>query len=65
MSAETDFQERSGKDVTFWNQTIKKSFERVGTYYYVLPTYRQARKILINQELPSLLPVPGHFMDTL
>jgi phage terminase large subunit len=37
---------RSGKDVTWWNQTIKKSFQRVGTYYYVLPTYRQARKII-------------------
>lgn len=37
---------RSGKDVTWFNQTIKKSWQRVGIYYYVLPTYTQARKII-------------------
>lgn len=37
---------RSGKDVTWLNQIIKKSWQRVGVYYYVLPTYRQARKII-------------------
>jgi len=37
---------RSGKDVTWFNQTIKKSWQRCGVYYYVLPTYRQARKVV-------------------
>lgn len=37
---------RSGKDLTLWNLTIKKAIERVGTYYYLLPTYKQARKII-------------------
>jgi len=37
---------RSGKDKTLWNLTIKKSVERVGTFYYLLPTYSQAKKII-------------------
>lgn len=37
---------RSGKDKTCLNLTIKKMFERVGSYYYVFPTYNQGRKVL-------------------
>jgi len=37
---------RSGKDVTLWNLMIKKAFERVGVYFYLLPTYVQAKKII-------------------
>ena len=37
---------RSGKDVTAWNLTIKKAHERIGIYYYLLPTYSQAKKII-------------------
>ena len=37
---------RSGKDKTAWNLIIKKAFERVGTYFYFLPTYAQAKKII-------------------
>lgn len=37
---------RAGKDKTLLNFTIKKMFERVGTYYYLLPTYAQAKKII-------------------
>jgi len=39
---------RSGKDKTCFNYMIKKSFERKGTYYYMLPTYSQAKKVIWN-----------------
>lgn len=37
---------RSGKDKTCFNFTIKKAFEKVGTYFYFLPTYKQAKKVI-------------------
>lgn len=37
---------RSGKDKTCFNYIIKKACERVGTYYYFLPTYAQAKKVI-------------------
>jgi len=37
---------RSGKDKTCFNYMIKKSFERKGTYFYLLPTYSQAKKVI-------------------
>jgi len=37
---------RSGKDSVTWNALICKAFQRVGTYWHILPTYRQARDII-------------------
>lgn len=37
---------RSGKDKTFINIVAKKTFERVGSYYYYFPTLSQGRRIL-------------------
>lgn len=37
---------RSGKDKTLVNLVAKKMFERVGSYYYFFPTYKQGKKIL-------------------
>ena len=37
---------RAGKDKTCFNYTIKKAFERVGTYFYFLPTYKHAKKVI-------------------
>lgn len=37
---------RSGKDKNAWNTMIEEAFRRVGSYYYFLPTYSQARKII-------------------
>jgi len=37
---------RAGKEKTFLNWTAKAAFQRVGTYYYIFPTYSQARKVL-------------------
>lgn len=37
---------RSGKDLTFSNFMFKKMEERIGSYYYLFPTYTQGEKIL-------------------
>lgn len=37
---------RSGKDKACFNLLVKKSFERVGTYFYFLPEYSQAKKVI-------------------
>lgn len=37
---------RSGKDKVCFNYMVKRAFERVGTYFYFLPTYTQARKVI-------------------
>ena len=36
----------SGKDKTCFNFIIKKAVERVGTYFYFLPSYTQAKKVI-------------------
>jgi len=37
---------RSGKDKTCLNLTVAQMLRRVGTYYYLFPTYAQGKKIL-------------------
>jgi hypothetical protein len=37
---------RSGKDKVCFNYMIRKSFEKVGTYFYFLPTYSQSKKVI-------------------
>jgi hypothetical protein len=37
---------RSGKDKTCFNYMVKKAFDRVGTYFYFLPTYSHAKKVI-------------------
>jgi len=37
---------RSGKDKTCFNYMIKRAVEKVGTYFYFLPTYSQAKKVI-------------------
>lgn len=37
---------RSGKDKTVFSHIPKKAFERVGVYFYFLPTYAQAKKVI-------------------
>lgn len=37
---------RSGKDKTVFAQLPKKMLERKGTYFYILPTYTQAKKVI-------------------
>ena len=37
---------RAGKDLTFVNILAKECFKKVGTYFYILPFYKQARIII-------------------
>ena len=37
---------RAGKDKACWNFMIKKAMEKVGTYFYMLPEYKQAKKVV-------------------
>jgi hypothetical protein len=37
---------RAGKDKICFNFMVKKAFERVGTYFYFLPEYAQAKKVI-------------------
>ena len=37
---------RSGKDKVCFNYMVKKACQRVGTYFYFLPEYSQARKVI-------------------
>lgn len=37
---------RAGKDVTALNYVIRKMWEEAGVYYYIFPTYSQAKKVI-------------------
>jgi hypothetical protein len=37
---------RAGKDVTAFNLMIRAALKQVGVYYYIFPTYAQAKKVI-------------------
>lgn len=37
---------RAGKDVVCWNLMIRQALRKIGVYYYIFPTYSQARKVI-------------------
>lgn len=37
---------RAGKDLTCWNVMLRAALRRVGVYFYCLPTFSQARKVI-------------------
>lgn len=37
---------RGGKDTTMWNYMIKRAYMEPGTYYYFLPSYAQAKRVI-------------------
>lgn len=39
---------RAGKDVACFNLVIRQALKTVGSYYYILPTYKQARLVLFE-----------------
>jgi len=39
---------RSGKDFTIFNLVIKAALRRVGSYFYCLPTFKQARLVIFD-----------------
>lgn len=52
---------RAGKEKTFLNYTIKAMFERVGTYFYIFPTYAQGKKAVWQGKDRDGFPFLGHF----
>lgn len=60
---------RSGKDKTMLNFMICRMFERVGMYWYILPTYEQARLIIWegmgSGGLGDGMPFMDHFPEPL
>jgi phage terminase large subunit len=39
---------RMGKDILCWNLMLRQALTRIGSYYYFLPTYSQARKVIFD-----------------
>lgn len=58
---------RSGKEKTFFNWMITAAFERVGTYFYLFPSYRQARKALWDgmdrEGFPFMAHIPAEIIE--
>ncbi len=50
---------RAGKDVACFNLLIRQALKTVGSYYYILPTYRQARLVLFE----GMIMTGQRFMD--
>lgn len=48
---------RSGKSKTALNQQIAKTQLRKGVYYYILPTYRQAKQVIWDSLIKEHLPL--------
>ena len=51
---------RAGKEKTFINYMARCCFQRIGTYYYIFPTYNQARKVLWDGRDKTGFPFMGH-----
>lgn len=52
---------RAGKDTTAFNWLISAAMQRVGTYYYVFPTFQQGRRVVwegITDGQPFLRHIP-------
>ena len=56
---------RSGKDKTAINYMAKAMYERVGAYYYVFPTYKQAKKVIWNGMDRDGFKFTDHFPEAL
>lgn len=56
---------RSGKEKTFFNHTVKRAFKRIGSYYYIFPTYAQGKKILWNGKDRDGFPFMSHIPQEL
>lgn len=52
---------RAGKEKTLVNYTAKKTAERVGAYFYLMPTYTQAKKAIWDGRDREGFPFMGHF----
>lgn len=52
---------RAGKEKTFINYTAKKTAQRVGSYYYFFPTFKQAKRAIWDGRDRDGFPFLGHF----
>ena len=52
---------RAGKDKTFINLMARDAFKRVGTYFYILPYYKQARLAIWEEFDKTGFPTIDHF----
>ena len=59
--AVTVWHRRAGKEKTWINFMAAKSVDRIGTYFYLFPTYAQAKKVLWDGKDGSGFPFMGHF----
>lgn len=59
---------RSGKDIMAFNAMIRAAFKRIGTYYYVFPTFSSGRRILwdatTNTGLRVLDYIPAEVIES-
>jgi phage terminase large subunit len=56
---------RSGKDITALNYMIRKMWEFPGVYYYIFPTYAQAKKVIWDSITNEGSRVLDYFPDEL
>lgn len=52
---------RAGKDITALNYTIWKACQEVGVYYYIFPTYSQAKKVIWDAMRNDGFRIIDHF----
>src|SRR4030095_2439163 len=56
---------RAGEEKTLLNFLVSKAITRVGTYFYVYPTYGQAKRALWEGRDKTGFPVLGHIPHAL
>lgn len=56
---------RAGKEKTFLNYTIKRMCHRVGAYYYLFPTFAQAKRVLWTGRDREGFAFMSHFPEEL
>ena len=59
--AVTVWHRRAGKEKTFVNYCAKEAFRRVGTYFYLFPTFAQAKRVLWDGRDGSGFKFMDHF----
>lgn len=52
---------RSGKDITALNYVIRRMWENPGVYYYIFPSYSQAKKVIWDSITTEGIPILSYF----
>jgi len=56
---------RAGKDITALNYVIRRMYEEPGVYYYIFPTYSQAKKVIWDSITNDGKRILDYFPDEL